>query len=149
MEGTNGRAMASPGEGFRPVFRGALRASTSTQTMKRISVNREFVWIGLLVAAAASGCGSSPQGDMGGGAATGGGPGAAGSAIAGSGGSAGQNDQSGTGGVVGTAGVSAGAAGAEDAAVAGDGAAGATPEAGTSDAGGPMPGSDAGSAPCT
>jgi polyhydroxybutyrate depolymerase len=117
--------------------------------MKRTSLIGEFVWIGLLVAAAASGCGSSPQGEKVDGPAMGGAPGAAGGAVTGSGGSAGQNDQTGTGGVVGTGGVSTGAAGAEDAAVAGDGAAGGPPEGGTSDAGGPMPGSDAGSTPCT
>jgi polyhydroxybutyrate depolymerase len=117
--------------------------------MKSTSVIKEFVRISLLVAAAAGGCGSSPQGDKVDGPATGGGPGSAGGAVTGSGGLAGQNDQSGTGGVVGTGGASTGAAGAEDAAVAPDGAAGGPPDVGTSDAGGPTPGSDAGSAPCT
>jgi hypothetical protein len=93
-------------------------------TTNRRAVITEFVSIGLVVAAAVIGCGSSTQGDNAGGPTTGGKAGSGGGAITGSGGAAGRTDPSGTGGVAGTGGVSSGGAGAQDAAVSsnGDGA---------------------------
>src|SRR5882724_5720178 len=128
--------------------------------MKSRSSITEFVSVGLVIAAAVIGCGSDTQGDKTDGLSTGGRGGSGGASVTatvtGSGGAAGSTVPMGTGGAMGTGGVSAGTGGGVSAGAGGvpantadAGDAAVSQEAGASDAGGPMPGSDAGSTPCT